>query len=74
MLSLINAQRFNEKGALATPSFNLEPFFSSLLSPESWAELKGGWAKTYRKAKPREDGPLEAIFGDPPKAVSEVVS
>ena len=30
----------------------------------------GGWG-TYRKAKPREDGPVETIFGDPPKAVFE---
>ena len=37
-----------------------------------WAELKGGRGKTFRKAKPREDGPLETIFGDPPKTVSEV--
>ena len=27
----------------------------------------------YRKAKPREDGPSETAFRDPPKAVSEVV-
>ena len=29
-------------------------------------------AETYRKAKPREDGPSEAIFRDSPKMVSEV--
>ena len=33
-----------------------------------------GRGKTYRKAKPRKDGPSEAIFRDPPKAVSEEVS
>ena len=38
----------------------------------SWAELKGG-GKTYRKAKPREDGPSETAFRDPPKMVSEEV-
>ena len=27
----------------------------------------------YQKAKPREDGPLETMSGDPPKMVSEVV-
>ena len=32
---------------------------------------KGGGGKTYRKAKPREDGQLETIFRDTPKAVSE---
>ena len=37
--------------------------------------LTGGdcWGKTYRKAKPCEGGPSEAIFRDPLKAVSEVV-
>ena len=30
--------------------------------------------KMYRKAKPREDGLLETIFGDPPKMVSEEVT
>ena len=38
-----------------------------------WAELERG-GKTYRKAKPREDGPLKPIFGDPPKMVSEDVT
>ena len=40
--------------------------------PNAWAQLSAG--QTYRKAKPREDGPLETIFRDPPKAVSEVVT
>ena len=37
-------------------------------------ELKGnggGGGKTYRKGKPREDGLLETMFGESPKAVSE---
>ena len=37
-----------------------------------WAERRAGEGKTYRKAK--QDGLLETIFRDPPKAVSEVVS
>ena len=49
--------------------------FSDLCLRFSWAELKGGGGgKTYRKAKPREDGPSEAVFGGPPKTVSEVVT
>ena len=39
-----------------------------LLHPTHWAELKGG-IKTYRKAKPREEGPFETVFGDSPTAV-----
>ena len=35
---------------------------------------RGGGGKTYRKAKPREDGLSETIFRDPPKMVSEEVS
>ena len=35
---------------------------------------KGGGGEMYRKAKPCEDGPLEAIFADPPEMVSEEVT
>ena len=47
-----------------TPRFKSAPVHRS-----TWAELKGGGGKTYRKAKPREDGPLETMFGDPLKTV-----
>ena len=49
-------------------------FFSDKLLGYKWAELKGGAGKTYRRAKPHKDGPLETVFGQPPKAVSEGVT
>ena len=46
--------------------------FSLVLQNDQGKEGQGGGSKTYRKAKPREDGPLETTFGDPPNMVSEV--
>ena len=46
----------------------------SAAMPANWAGLKGPGGKTYQRAKPREDGPLATIFGDPPKAVFEGVT
>ena len=47
-------------------SQDLQPCKASEVSQTRLGRAKGG-GKTYRKAKPREDGPLETIFRDPPK-------
>ena len=56
---------------ILTPSAPTPFETSRLLAGQS---LRGGGGKTYRKAKPREDGLSETIFRDLPKAVSEAVS
>ena len=49
-------------------------YFMTYYCTRLLGRAKGGGGKTYRKAKPREDGLSETIFRDPPKLVSEAVS
>ena len=51
---------------------NRQPFGDDL-GRLFWAEPKG-LAKQHGGAKPREDGPSETIFADPPKMVFEGVT
>ena len=61
----------NEKQTLCNFEVRCQLANTTSHDAKDLGRAKGGGGKTYRKSKPREDGLVETIFEDPPKAVSE---